>query len=659
MAPGRKTVRFMITALRNLFGSTIGKFIALAFIALIGVLFALGDVTGNASFGGFGSANVAKVGSREIGLGELRERVNQAYNQARQQQPGLTKAAFVEGGGLDQVLDQLVDGMAFEQFTTDLGFGVSKRQIDGRIADIPAFAGVSGKFDQKTFENFLRQNGMTEAQIRRELKQQLLLEQIGVPIGSIPRVSLGVARPYAALLLEQRQGQALFIPASAFAPAGDPGDAALKTFLDQNRSKFTVPERRTLQYATFDRSAVPVPAVSDAEIAKAYKAGAAQYAASETRRFAQVIAPDQATANGIAAKVRGGSSLAAAAQAAGLSASTTGELTQTAYAATTSDAIAKTAFAAKQGDVLGPVQSGLGWVVARVEAVTVKPARTLAEATPEIRTELGKNKANEAIVDYYNAIQDAVNGGASIEEIAADRKLKVEETPALLPSGRAPDMPGFTLSAEFAPMVSGAFQTAGEGESQLATLVENEKFAVYSVKSITAAAPPPFAKIRTDLLTEWRYAQGQKIARDKARAIAKATEGGKKTLPDAAREAGAAMAGVQPIGGRRADLGRDGKPVPPELALLFSMAKGSVKTLEVPGNRGWMVVSLGQVDRPDPKAIEPGRVAAIAQPLSPAFGNELVEQFAAEAKRRVGVKINKDLVEQLRKELTGTTPVGE
>ena len=89
------------------------------------------------------------------------------------------------------------------------------------------------------------------------------------------------------------------------------------------------------------------------------------------------------------------------------------------------------------------------------------------------------------------------------------------------------------------------------------------------------------------------------------------------------------------------------------------MAKGSVKTLEVPGNRGWMVVALGEVDRPDPKAIEQGRVAAIAQPLSPAFGNELVEQFAAEAKRRVGVKINKDLVEQLRKELTGTTPVGE
>lgn len=647
----------MITALRRLFGSTIGKAVALAFIILIGVLFALGDVTGNRSFGGVGGANVATVGRTDIGIGELRERVRQAYNQARQEQPGLTMPAFVAAGGLDQVLKQMVEGLAFEQFASEIGFSVSKRQIDGRIADIPAFAGLSGKFDQKTFEGILRQNGLTEAQLRQQLKQQLLLEQIGVPIGSIPRVSASMAQPYAALLLEARKGQATFIPASAFAPKTDPGDAALKTFLTQNLARFTVPERRVLQYAIFDRSAVPVPAVTDAEIADAYKKNAGQFAATETRRFAQVIAPDQAVANGIAAKVRGGAPLAAAAQSAGLSASITGELTQSAYAATTSDAVAKTAFVAKRGDVLGPTQGGLGWIVARVESVTAKPARSLAEATPELRAELVKNKANEAIVDYYNAVQDAVNSGASIEEIAADRKLKVETTPAILPSGRAPDMPGFVPPPELAPIVSGAFQGSEEGEGHIATLVENEKFAVYSVKSITAAAPPPFAAARAGLLEEWRFAEGQKIARDHARAVAKAVEGG-KSLAEAANASGV-NAGVQPIGGRRAELGQGGKPVPPELALLFSMAKGSVKTLEIPGNRGWMVIALDEVQRPDPKSIEPARVAAIAQPLAPAFGNELVDQFAAEAKRRVGVTINKDLVEQLRKELTGTTPVGE
>ena len=154
------------------------------------------------------------------------------------------------------------------------------------------------------------------------------------------------------------------------------------------------------------------------------------------------------------------------------------------------------------------------------------------------------------------------------------------------------------------------------------------------------------------------FAEGQKVARNKARAIVKAVEGG-QSLAEAARAAGPNVGNVQTIGGRRSELGRDGKGVPPELALLFSMAKNSVKTLEIPGNRGWMVIALDKVDRPDPKSIEPARVAALAQPLASAFGNELVEQLAAEAKRRVGVTINKDLVDQLRKELTGAAPVGE
>lgn len=648
----------MITAIRRMFSSTIGKFVALAFIGLIGVLFALSDVTGNATFGGIGGANVAKVGSEEIGVGELRDRVRLAYNQARQDQPGMTMAAFVESGGLDQVLNQLVEGLAFDQFATELGFGVSKRLVDGRIADIPAFAGVSGTFDQTRFESFLRENGMTETQLRRDLRQQLLIQQLAAPVGTMPRIAPGLAQPYAALLMEQRRGQATFIPSSPFAPTADPGDAALKTYLTQNAAKFTVPERRVIQYALFDRAAAPVPAVTDAEIAKVYKDNAVRYAASETRRFAQVIVPDQAAANALAAKVRGGTTLAAAAQAAGLSASTTGDLTQSAYAATSTAAAAKTAFAAKRGDLIGPIQTGLGWSVARVEEVTARPAQSLADASAEIRTELAKNKANEAIVDYYNTIQDAVNGGASIEEIAADRKLQLLTTPALLPSGRVPGQPAYAPPPELAPLVSQAFQGGSEGEGQLATLVENEKFAVFAVKSIIAAAPPPFAQIRGDLLAEWRFAQGQKVARDRARSIVKSVEGG-KSLADAVAAAGPNIGNVQTIGGRRAELGQNGQPVPPELALLFSMAKGSVKTLEIPGNRGWMVIALNDVQRPDPKSIDPARVAAIAGPLAPAFGSELVEQLAAEAKRRVGVKINKDLVEQLRKELTGTAPVAE
>src|SRR3546814_20556111 len=99
---------------------------------------------------------------------------------------------------------------------------------------------------------------MTEAQLRRDIRQQLFVEQIAEPIGRMPRVAQTMAQPYAALLLEKRRGLATFIPASPFAPRTDPGDKALQTWLTQNRSRYSIPERRVNQYALFDRDTVDV-----------------------------------------------------------------------------------------------------------------------------------------------------------------------------------------------------------------------------------------------------------------------------------------------------------------------------------------------------------------------------------------------------------------
>lgn len=642
----------MITSIRRLFSSVVGKVLALAFLGLIAIAFAMSDITGVANFSGPGGADAAKVGDRTIGVGELRDRVQRAYDQARQQQPTLTLAAFVESGGVDDTLKGLIEGSAFLQYSRKLGFAVSKRQVDGRIADLPMFAGVTGKFDQTRYEAFLQQEGITDAELREDVERQILLEQIAGPIGTMPAVSPAMARPYAALLLEERKAMATFVAASALAPATTPDDKALAAWLTQNRARYSLPERRVLRYAVFDRSAVTAEPVTDAELAKAYKDNAARFAASETRRFMQVIAPSRDVANSIATRARGGQSFEAAAKASGLSASFTQMQAQSAFAAQTSADTAKQAFAAAKGTVIGPVEAPLGFAVYRVEEINRTPAKTLAQATPELRERLAADKAQEAMVNFFNAIQDAVNSGASVEEIAADRKLKLVETPPLLASGRAPDQPGFALPAILAPLVNQAFQGSGEGEGQLATLIENEAFAIYEVKSIIASAPPPLANIRETLVADWRLAQGHRAARDKARAIVKAVEGGQQ-LAQAATAAGAGVGTVQQIGGTRAELARGGDRVPPEVALLFSMAANSVKTLELPGNRGWMVISLGALNRPDPKAVDDARVAAVATPLAGAIGNELIGQLLADAKLRLGVEINQQAVDQLKREMSG------
>ena len=61
------------------------------------------------------------------------------------------------------------------------------------------------------------------------------------------RVPVGVARPYASMLLEAREGQLSVIPVEPFRTGLNPSDGDLQSFYAQNRQRYLVPEQRVLQ----------------------------------------------------------------------------------------------------------------------------------------------------------------------------------------------------------------------------------------------------------------------------------------------------------------------------------------------------------------------------------------------------------------------------
>src|SRR4029453_12729919 len=71
-----------------------------------------------------------------------------------------------------------------------------------------------------------------------------------------PRVPLGVARPYASMLLEMRQGQLGLIPTDAFRAGLNPSDGDIQSFYSQNRQRYIVPEQRILRLAKITADAV-------------------------------------------------------------------------------------------------------------------------------------------------------------------------------------------------------------------------------------------------------------------------------------------------------------------------------------------------------------------------------------------------------------------
>ena len=168
----------MISFFRRFFNSKVGLPLVLAFLALIAVAFAAGDLS-NANFSGIsGGDKLAVVGSRDIPLSELSVAANTELRGARQQNPTLTMPEFVAQGGLDGVIKQLIDRYTVGEYGRTHGLRAGDNLVNSEILKIAAFQGPTGEFDQKTYEAALQNAGLSAQTFRRDLEDGLIEQQL-------------------------------------------------------------------------------------------------------------------------------------------------------------------------------------------------------------------------------------------------------------------------------------------------------------------------------------------------------------------------------------------------------------------------------------------------------------------------------------------------
>ncbi|GEM71315.1 hypothetical protein SAQ01S_10810 [Sphingomonas aquatilis NBRC 16722] len=643
----------MLSFFRRIINSKAGVVVTFIVLGVIALAFAAGDITGLAGNGpSLSGGSVATVGGTKISPAELRQRVQTELAGARQRIPTLTMEQLLEQGGLQSTLDRAINGVALERFGQNQGMVVSKRSIDGVIAGIPGLRGPNGQFDPVRYQQLLADQKLTDAQVRTDIARDIIAQQLMLPTQGATQVPQKVALPYASLMLEKRSGQIAFVPASALAGGPAPTDAELQAFYRRNVARFTVPERRVIRYARVTPEMVKAAATpTDAEIAAAYKSQASRFAAAEKRTIAQVVVADQAGANAIAAKVKGGTSLTDAARAAGLEAATQTAVTKSAYAGTTSTAIADAAFAAPRGGVIGPVRGPLGWVVAKVESIEQSPGKTLEQAKPELVAALSKDKLARALSDLHDKLDDALGKSATFDEVTADQKLSATTTPALLANGTNPDSPGTAADPAIAPIVGAAFQMAEGDPAQLVPTGQDGSFAVVALGRVVPAAPRPLDQVRAQVAADYAADRARAAARKLATDIlAKVNKG--TPLAQAMATAGRPLPPVQPAVATRAQLASAQGQVQAPLALMFAMAKGNAKLLEAPNNAGWLIVKLDQIVPGDAKGV-PQAVAGARASIAQLVGREHAEQFARAVRNAVGVKTDAAALAKVRADLTG------
>jgi len=643
----------MITSLRKFFQSKIGMAVFIGFLVLVALGLAGGEITG----GGLGSVSpterVALVGDDAITTSELARTSQSALEGVRAQNPGVTMPDFVAEGGLQEVLSQLIDRYAIGAFAEQAGLRAGENLVNSDILQIGAFRGVSGEFDQEIFEEALRRQRITEDILRRDLADGLLAQQLALPALLAPQMPEKAARRYAGLFLERRSGQIALIPSSAFASDETPDDAALEAFYSENREEYIQPERRTLRFAIFNEENLRDDLTpSDEEIAASFEANKAQYAARESRDVTSFTVGTEEEAKAIVAAIRGGKSLEAAARDSGFNTTQVTDRDQEQYASGASYAAAQAVFAAKQGEVADAAQGTLGWYVARVDKITNTPARTLDQVRGEITEALTLQKRNDALSDLSARIEEEVDKGTSLLEIADQFELTLDQSPPLLADGRVFGAEGIPANPALQPILATAFGL-DESQPQLDVLVPGSQFLVYDVSSIEESSAPPLADIRDQAERDFALSKASSQAKEVADRVLGKVEGD-TSLAAALNAEETTLPGPDNVNLARAELDQLARSqrVPPALALMFSMTQGSVKLLEAPNNRGWILVSLNEIT---PGEIEEGNPilaqakTQFAQTLSSEYSDQLVKAM----RDAVGVEQNDDSIEAVRKQLLG------
>ncbi len=639
---------------RKMSKSWVGSIILALFLILLLLGFAMQDIQSVVSGGGWGmnQGTLVKVGSEEVSDRDMAGALQRRLTEVRQSDPAADYATLAKD--FDPLLDLLVQDAAIRAFAADQDMTLSKRLIDAEIAKIPATRGLDGQFSQQAYQGFLAQQKLTDADLRKLLSGGLLQRLVLGSGAAHARVPVGMATPYASMLMEAREAEVLLVPTQRF--LGDipaPSEADIATYYRTNARAYLVPEQRVLSVARIGPAQVANVVPSDKEIADYYNANQATFGGATRRVISQVVVQSKPAADAVAARARSGSFVDAA-KPAGFSAAdiSVGPQTREQFTKLTSERVAAAAFGAASGAVVGPIQSDLGWHVIKIDGIQVEAGKSLAAARPAILERLTADKRKNALADLVTRVEDAIADGSSFAEAVKAAGLAAVKSPPILSNGTSRANPGFKFPADLAPVLRAGFEMAQDDDPQVETLENNAGYALVGVDQIISAAPQPLAAIRDRVANDWKAAQARAKARTIAAAIAAKVAKG-TDLKAASATSGVTLPPPAKTAIRRMELAQMRGNVPPALNLMFSLAQGGSRMIADPQGRGFIIVKLTKIV-PGNALLQPSLVARTQAEFQQAVSGEYAEQMARAIQVHLGVKRNEKAIDAARKRNLGS-----
>jgi peptidyl-prolyl cis-trans isomerase D len=584
------------------------------------------------NFGG-ATAKIGRVGDIEIEADDYAREMQGQINTLTRQFGAPVSMADARSFGIDrQVLAGLVNRAALDNEAAQMGLSVGDATVAAELAKISAFQGISGTFDREAYALTLQQNGTNEAafeaSLRRDVARALLTGAVaGGVISPAPLTDALVA--YAG---EKRGFSLLVLDDSALdAPLPAPTQAEVQAHYDANIAAYTRPEAKRIEYAALlpETIAATMEVPEDA-VQKAYDARLSEFMIPEKRLVERLVYPDEAAAAAAKARLDQGTSFDDLVAERGLTLEDVdlGDVTREEL-----EGAADAVFALTEPGTVGPLPSALGPALYRMNAILAAQETTLEAARPELLQILQTEAAARAIADKVEAIDDALAGGATLQDLSTEFGMTLASTDY---AAGADDNDAITAYSAF----RSAADTLAEGDFPEAILLEDGGLIAMQLVEILPPSPVPLDKI-TDKVTEATRAEAL------ARALA-----AKATAAKTAVEAGATLESQGPLTpvaptDRQATL-----DVGPALVLeaAFQMQPGEIRVVE-DGSFVALLrldsVTAAEVTSAEGQAMQD----SIRQNLERSIAEDMTALFTATVGQQAGITLDQAVIDAVNTQL--------
>jgi len=490
----------MLRGIRQVSENWLGRTVMAVVMTTLAGSFAIWGI--NDIFHGFGQGTLASIGKTEISTDQFRQTYNDRLQQIGRQLGHPLPADQASALGLDrQVLGEMIAQAGLDQLAKKMGLGLSNAEISRNITSNPQLQDQHGQFDPARFDMVLHDMGMTQQSFLAAQRENVLRRQL------VDTVSGDVTLPQAWLdAINQFQNQARSIQYVSLgsAQAGDipqPTDGQLSKYFDDRKILFRAPEYRKIDTVTVTPAALAQwMQISDDDVKKAYDEQHASFVTPEKRHVEQIVFPQMTDAQAATDSIKSGKSFADLAKERGLKPQDI-DLGTVAKASMVDPKVADAAFALKEGEVSGPVQTQFGAVL--VTALKIEPSTTksLAEATPQLRSQIALDRAKKQVQDLHDKIEDDRAGGGTLEEAAQKEKLPVV-TFNVDRSGRDPDGKLAVNLPHGPDIVSGAFASDVGVDND--PIDVDSGYVWYDVAAITPARDRTLEEVKGPVTQRWR-----------------------------------------------------------------------------------------------------------------------------------------------------------